>query len=40
MKTEEDNLLERKDEEELEIENEDDWSFDSDLNIKDEAIGS
>ena len=40
MKTEEDNLLERKDEEELEIENEDDWSFDSDSNLKDENIGA
>ena len=36
MKTEKDNLLERKDEEELELENEDDWSFDSDNNIKNE----
>ena len=36
MKTDEENLLERKDEEELELENEDDWSFDSDSLSDDE----
>ena len=35
MKTDEENLLERKDEEELELENEDDWSLDSDSSTDD-----
>jgi phosphopantothenoylcysteine synthetase/decarboxylase len=36
MKTDEENLLERKDEEELELENDDDWSFDSDSDSDDD----
>ena len=36
MKTDEENLLERKDEEELDLENEDYWSFDSDSLSDDE----
>ena len=35
MKTDEENLLERKDEEELELENEDDWSLNSDSSTDD-----
>ena len=33
MKTDEENLLERKDEEELELESDDEWSFDSDSDL-------
>ncbi len=36
MKTDEENLLERKDEEELELESDDDWSFDSDSDSDDD----
>ena len=36
MKTDEENILERKDEEELELESDDDWSFDSDSESDDD----